>query len=115
MTIFKTITVCTENVSVNESTKSPEVRKVDTNTPILEMLETELSYLRGGPGLNYFLTYANETNMTEIFNPKKSYTILAPVDEAFQSWHPIDWGFNPFLVTEFLQERVVPIIDSEKL
>lgn len=31
------------------------------------------------------------------------YTILIPIDNAFQRWHPIDWGFYPFSVTEFTE------------
>lgn len=31
------------------------------------------------------------------------YTILIPSDNAFQRWHPIDWGFYPFSVTEFTE------------
>ena len=26
------------------------------------------------------------------------------MDRAFQSWKPIDWGFNPFLVESFLAD-----------
>lgn len=35
--------------------------------------------------------------------PEKAYTILIPVDSAFQRWHPIDWGFYPFSVSEFTE------------
>lgn len=31
------------------------------------------------------------------------YTILIPTDNAFQRWHPIDWGFYPFSVQEFTE------------
>lgn len=34
---------------------------------------------------------------------EKAYTILIPVDSAFQRWHPIDWGFYPFSVSEFTE------------
>ena len=102
LAIFKTITVCTENVSVNSSGKTE--RRIDSTSSLLEQLDTQLAFLRGGPGLDYFLTYANQTNLESLFNPKNSYTLLAPVDRAFQSWHPIDWGFNPFLVESFLAD-----------
>ena len=102
LAIFKTITVCTESVSVNESVKTE--RRIDTSSSLLEQLDTQLAFLRGGPGLDYFLTYANQTNLESLFKPKSSYTLLAPVDRAFQSWHPIDWGFNPFLVESFLAD-----------
>lgn len=32
------------------------------------------------------------------------YTILIPSDNAFQRWHPIDWGFYPFSVQEFTED-----------
>ena len=35
-----------------------------------------------------------------------SYTVLIPSDNAFQRWHPIDWGFYPFSVPEFT-ERIL--------
>lgn len=34
---------------------------------------------------------------------EKAYTILIPADSAFQRWHPIDWGFYPFSVSEFTE------------
>lgn len=36
-------------------------------------------------------------------NTEKAYTILIPMDSAFQRWHPIDWGFYPFSVSEFTE------------
>lgn len=35
--------------------------------------------------------------------PGGSYTVLIPSDNAFQRWHPIDWGFYPFSVQEFTE------------
>ena len=87
---------------MNSSAKTE--RRIDSSSSLLEQLDTQLAFLRGGPGLDYFLTYANQTNLESLFNPKNSYTLLAPVDRAFQSWHPIDWGFNPFLVESFLAD-----------
>lgn len=37
------------------------------------------------------------------FVSDKAYTILIPTDSAFQRWHPIDWGFYPFSVSEFTE------------
>lgn len=34
---------------------------------------------------------------------ESSFTILIPSDNAFQRWHPIDWGFYPFSVQEFTE------------
>lgn len=28
---------------------------------------------------------------------------MIPSDNAFQRWHPIDWGFYPFSVQEFTE------------
>ena len=78
------------------------MRKLDSSLSYLEEVEKELSFIRGGPGLTYFLSYANKTGLDKLLTPKQTYTVLAPVDEAFQSWHPIDWGFNPFDVFSFL-------------
>jgi len=117
LSIFKTITVCTENVSsvkdANNEDKSPTLRKIDSDLPLLEDLQSQLGYFRGGPGLNYFLTYANSTGLESELNSKKSYTLLAPTDQAFQSWHPIDWGFNPFLVEEFLEDLMKNLVVEE--
>ena len=113
LSIFKTITVCTENSpeqSNVESFRKPSERKLDSDLPILKELENQLSYMRGGPGLEYFLRYSNQTNLEAFLNPKNSYTILAPVDTAFQSWHPIDWGFNPFLVEPFLKDLMMNLV-----
>ena len=60
LSIFKTITVCTENSpeqSNVESFRKPSERKLDSDLPILKELENQLSYMRGGPGLEYFLRY----------------------------------------------------------
>ena len=117
LSIFKTITVCTENVSsvkdANNEDRSPTLRKIDSDLPLLEDLQSQLGYFRGGPGLNYFLTYANFTGLESELNSKKSYTLLAPTDQAFQSWHPIDWGFNPFLVEEFLDDLMKNLVVEE--
>ena len=29
------------------------------------------------------------------------------MNEAFQRFYPIDWGFNPFLVTNFTRETIL--------
>ena len=113
LTIFRTITVCTESLAGNVSAKTE--RRIDNNSPLLEQLHTQLAFLRGGPGLDYFLTYANQTNLESLFNSKKSYTLLAPVDRAFQSWHPIDWGFNPFLVDSFLADLFENLVLEENI
>jgi len=110
LSIFKSITVCTEKVEVTsmaeEEDLEPSMRKLDPSLPLLEEIEKELSFIRGGPGLTYLLSYANKTGLQHLLSVNKTYTVLAPVDEAFQSWHPIDWGFNPFDVTSFLNNTL---------
>jgi len=110
LSIFKTITVCTEKVDVvnatDEEDMEPSLRKLDSSLSFLEEVEKELSFIRGGPGLTYFLSYANMTGLDQLLSPKQPYTVFAPVDEAFQNWHPIDWGFNPFDVFTFLNETL---------
>jgi len=46
---------------------------------------------------------------------KDPVTLLAPLDEAFQTWHPIDWGFNPFAVESFLAELMENLVVSEAI
>ena len=113
--IFKSITVCTENVSmVKEEPRAPSVRKIDGELPLLELVEEQLTFLRGGPGINYFLTFANQTDLqSRLFAKKQTFTLLAPLDEAFQKWHPIDWGFNPFAVDSFLEELMENLVVTE--
>lgn len=45
--------------------------------------------------------------------------ILIPSDNAFQRWHPIDWGFYPFSVPEFtesiLRNHIIPTKNPLKL
>ena len=112
--IFKSITVCTENVKMTEEPRAPAVRKIDGEPPLLEMVEHQLTFLRGGPGINYFLSYANQTELqSKLRSNKQTFTLLAPLDEAFQSWHPIDWGFNPFAVDSFLEELMENLVVTE--
>ena len=116
--IFKSITVCTESVSMinlTEDRRHPEVRKIDTRLPLLQQLEQQLTLVRGGPRLNYFLDYANKTDLQRMLSDKQSVTLLAPLDEAFQSWHPIDWGFNPFAVDSFLVKLMENLVISEAI
>ena len=96
----------------NSAAATAAARRIDSGpaAPLLRDLETQLTFLRGGPGLRYFLTYANSTGLARLLSSKRTYTLLAPVDEAFQRWHPIDWGFNPFLVEAFLEELMANLV-----
>ena len=118
LSIFKSITICTESVSMvnfTEDQREPQVRKIETRLTILEQLENQLTFLKGGPSLNYFLTYANKTGLERNLSEKEPLTLLAPLDEAFQTWHPIDWGFNPFDVDSFLTELMENLVISEAI
>ena len=37
----------------------------------------------------------------------EEYTLFLPVNEDFQRFYPIDWGFNPFLVSNFTRETIL--------
>ena len=37
----------------------------------------------------------------------EEYTAFIPMDDSFAQWYPIDWGFNPFLVEEFVEETIL--------
>ncbi len=45
--------------------------------------------------------------MSIICFPDTKYTALIPMDNAFQSWYPIDWGFNPFDVKSFSRKTIL--------
>ncbi|XP_059486008.1 uncharacterized protein LOC132202815 isoform X2 [Neocloeon triangulifer] len=69
-----------------------------------ELINTDkFSGLNRMPLFTQFLRYAN---VSELLKPDEKYTVLIPMDRAFQKWHPIDWGFYPFDVPEFTKEVV---------
>lgn len=35
------------------------------------------------------------------------YTAFIPMDDSFAQWYPIDWGFNPFDVEDFVKETMM--------
>ena len=45
--------------------------------------------------------------VTDLDLSDTKYTALIPMDDAFQRWHPIDWGFNPFNVKPFLRRTLL--------
>ncbi|KAF0291086.1 hypothetical protein FJT64_010754 [Amphibalanus amphitrite] len=65
----------------------------------LEAVEDALSLLKAGVG--EFQGFFYESNITGLFEKGES------VNEAFQRFYPIDWGFNPFLVTSFTRETIL--------
>lgn len=83
-----------------------------TGTKVFQhfLMKTNLSHLIDGKWLIQtdafvFLQYSFDTILMFLirFDTEKAYTILIPVDSAFQRWHPIDWGFYPFSVSEFTE------------
>ena len=56
------------------------------------------------PSLQHFLSYSRQLPLQ--LSSKEPWTVLAPVDSAWQRWTPIDWGFNPFMVPAFLNSTV---------
>ena len=68
------------------------------------MSNIQLSALRGGPGAAYFLEFARQSGLNDRLNSLVKYTVLVPTDNAFREWFPVDWGFNPFHVAQFVDE-----------
>lgn len=74
-------------------------------------LMTFLSSMKSGTKVfQHFLSKSNLTQTMEKQNDGgggisslSSYTVLIPSDNAFQRWHPIDWGFYPFSVQDFTE------------
>ncbi|SPP79988.1 Hypothetical predicted protein [Drosophila guanche] len=53
-------------------------------------------------GTKVFQHFLSKSNLTRTMDDN-AYTVLIPSDNAFQRWHPIDWGFYPFSVPEFTE------------
>uniref|UniRef100_A0A1B0CV68 Putative rap1-gtpase-activating protein rap1gap n=1 Tax=Lutzomyia longipalpis TaxID=7200 RepID=A0A1B0CV68_LUTLO len=53
-------------------------------------------------GTKVFQHFLSKSNLSYYLNDVH-YVVLIPTDNAFQRWHPIDWGFYPFSVHEFTE------------
>ncbi|XP_059617960.1 uncharacterized protein LOC132262650 [Phlebotomus argentipes] len=53
-------------------------------------------------GTKVFQHFLSKSNLSHYLNDVH-YAVLIPTDNAFQRWHPIDWGFYPFSVHEFTE------------
>ncbi|GAB0093513.1 uncharacterized protein DMENIID0001_086630 [Sergentomyia squamirostris] len=53
-------------------------------------------------GTKVFQHFLSKSNISHYLNDVY-YAVLIPTDNAFQRWHPIDWGFYPFSVHEFTE------------
>lgn len=74
-----------------------------------------MSFLAGmKTGTKVFQHFLSKSNLTHIMD-EGAFTILIPTDNAFQRWHPIDWGFYPFSVQEFTESVLRNhFLDTEK-
>lgn len=77
-------------------TKNEPILKESKASPLMSFLGSMKS------GTKVFQHFLSKSNLTQIMDDG-SYTILIPTDNAFQRWHPIDWGFYPFSVQEFTE------------
>ena len=93
------MTICTETVEA----ASPTTRRLEGATLLHQVASTAAALEADhGPTLQQFLAYAGQVGVESKLTSKEAWTVLAPVDAAWMSWTPIDWGFNPFLVDSFL-------------
>ncbi|XP_046385802.1 uncharacterized protein LOC124155760 [Ischnura elegans] len=54
------------------------------------------------PFAETFRHLLSKANVTKYLCPGESYTVVVPPNEAFRSWDPIDYGFRPFAVADFI-------------
>ena len=81
----------------NATTKhEPNPAKDTKVSPLMTFLTSMKS------GTKVFQHFLAKSNLTQVMD-EGHYTILIPSDNAFQRWHPIDWGFYPFSVQEFTE------------
>lgn len=84
----------------------PRLEQEEKKLPgFLQDIVDVLSVLRFGS--NQFLDYIQTEDFSKEFNEGTKYTALIPLDEAFQRWYPIDWGFNPFEVDSFARQTLL--------
>jgi len=79
-------------------------RDLNVSKPFYDDLVDVLNFLRSGT--SDFLNYVQQVNISTYFQPDGEYTAFIPMDDSFAQWYPIDWGFNPFLVEEFVLETI---------
>ena len=73
--------------------------------PFYDELIQVLGFLRSGA--SDFLRYLERSGLAEHFTADSEYTAFVPMDDSFAQWYPIDWGFNPFDVDQFVQETIL--------
>uniref|UniRef100_A0A8D8ZTE4 Transforming growth factor-beta-induced protein ig-h3 n=1 Tax=Cacopsylla melanoneura TaxID=428564 RepID=A0A8D8ZTE4_9HEMI len=72
----------------------------DDHSFLQDMTEV-LSFLQSG--VRVFQHLLARSNVTRLLSQAESYTVFIPTDNAFQKWHPVDYGFYPFSVPEFTE------------
>uniref|UniRef100_A0A1A9VH77 FAS1 domain-containing protein n=1 Tax=Glossina austeni TaxID=7395 RepID=A0A1A9VH77_GLOAU len=77
-------------------TKIEPILKESKASPLMSFLGSMKT------GTKVFQHFLSKSNLTQIMDDG-SFTVLIPTDNAFQRWHPIDWGFYPFSVQEFTE------------
>jgi len=78
--------------------------ELNVTKPFYEELVEVLSFLRSGT--SDFLFYLEQVNISVQFQADEEYTAFIPMDDSFAQWYPIDWGFNPFNVDQFVDETI---------
>ncbi|XP_049854558.1 transforming growth factor-beta-induced protein ig-h3 [Schistocerca gregaria] len=77
----------------------------DANSTFLENVSHVLSFLKSG--VRVFRDFLSRSNVSQLLKEGEEYTVFVPIDNAFQRWHPIDWGFYPFSVPEFTESIMI--------
>jgi len=116
--LFREVVVCVEEWvdpaspegSAASATAKPQkaVRSEPESPPLpafVQDIVDTLGVLRFSS--NEFLSYVQSVDLKESFSEGAKYTALIPFDKGFRQWYPIDWGFNPFDVSSFVQETVL--------
>ncbi|CRL04588.1 CLUMA_CG017656, isoform A [Clunio marinus] len=98
-----------------EKLVQPHVNKSDSSTreANANYLHKYLSNMESRTRI--FQHFLSNSNLSKIFDDTAfSYIIFIPSDNAFQRWHPIDWGFYPFSVPEFTEKILSNHIVEQK-
>lgn len=94
--------------SLTAHTKAEPILKEMKSSPLMSFLSSMKT------GTKVFQHFLSKSNLTHVMD-EGGFTILIPTDNAFQRWHPIDWGFYPFSVQEFTESVLRNhFLDTEK-
>jgi uncharacterized surface protein with fasciclin (FAS1) repeats len=76
--------------------------------------KSNLSQILEGLWVFFSIFIYDNINLKNSLDTTKSFIILVPTDSAFQRWHPIDWGFYPFSVSEFTENIMMNHVIEQK-